>query len=151
MPPLLNLDDESAYRTHFQSNYCKTPLITHDGIPIYFPKHRFTHAFFESVQGHKDVFSQNRAQRMDWIRATLTSSTATLYQGWMNDIQQHSPSSRIAFEFEKFVVVVRLYLDKNNVLKGNFITCYHANNSIDKIKESPLWDKELCLESLSRL
>ena len=38
--------------------------------------------------------------------------------------------------------------NEGDALKGKFITCYQADNSIDKICRSPLWDRELCLKIL---
>lgn len=147
----LILLSEIEYKTYYEDNYCKNPLITSDGIKIYFQKSRFSHAFFESSdrRGSNDVFSFTRAERMDWIKMTLTSESATLYQGWIKSKGAYDPTSRVAFEFEEFVVIVRLSLNKKGELKGNFITCYQANNSIGKIKSSPLWKKEDCLSELS--
>jgi hypothetical protein len=41
-----------------------------------------------------------------------------------------------------------LSLNKAGELKGNFITCYEADNSIAKIRTSPVWDKEKCLDDI---
>jgi len=38
---------------------------------------------------------------------------------------------------------------RNDPLKANFTTCYRADNSIDKIRTSPLWIKKKCLDALS--
>ena len=36
----------------------------------------------------------------------------------------------------------------DGTLKANFVTCYDANNSIGKIRQSPLWNKQDCLNAL---
>ncbi len=61
------------------------------------------------------------AKRMNWISKTLKSPHAKLYQGWKNG--KYTPNIRVAFEFEEFVVIVRVSLKRNGKLKGNFITC----------------------------
>ncbi|MDM8548182.1 hypothetical protein QUF61_16960 [Candidatus Venteria ishoeyi] len=33
-------------------------------------------------------------------------------------------------------------LNTNGALKANFITCYQADNSMDKIRKAPIWSKE---------
>ncbi len=58
------------------------------------------------------------------------------------------PERRVSVAYEDFVVVVELSLGRNKVLRGKFITCYQADNSISKIRQSPLWDRELCLRVL---
>jgi hypothetical protein len=151
MPPgLLILSCEMEYQVYYEEEYCKCPIVTHDGIPIFFPKHKFSHAFYESSdrRGANDIFSDVRAQRMSWIKEILQSSTAALYQGWNKKKRAYDPCGRVAFEYEQFVVVVRLSLKKDGTLKGNFITCYQADNSLEKIKQSPLWDKDKCIEKL---
>jgi len=153
MPPkLLILSCEMEYQVYYEEKYCKCPIVTYDGIPIYFPKNKFDHAFYESSdrRGSDDIFSDVRAQRMGWIKEILQSPTATLYQGWNKKKKTYDPCGRVAFEYEQFVVVVRLSLKGDGTLKGNFITCYQADNSLDKIKQSPLWDKNKCIEKLKR-
>jgi len=153
MPPeLLILSCETEYQTYYEENYCKCPIVTYDGIPIYFPKNKFDHAFYESSdrRGSNDIFSYVRAQRMNWIKEILQSETATLYQGWNKKTKTYDPCGRVAFEYEQFVIVVRLSLKSDGSLKGNFITCYQANNSLEKIKQSPLWDKDKCIEKLMK-
>lgn len=153
MPPeLLILACEMKYQEYYEEEYCKCPILTHEGIPIYFSKYKFDHAFYESSdrRGANDVFSNVRAQRMGWIKEILQSPTATLYQGWNKKEKAYDPCGRVAFEYEQFVVVVRLSLKSDGSLKGNFITCYQADNSLAKIKQSPLWDKSKCIEKLKK-
>ncbi|EDZ67095.1 hypothetical protein NOC27_422 [Nitrosococcus oceani AFC27] len=50
--------------------------------------------------------------------------------------------------YEDFVVVVELGLKSGSNLKGNFITCYQAENSINKIRTSPIWNRNICTAML---
>lgn len=149
---LLDYDSEEEYRTHYINNYCRTPILTFDGIRIFFDRNRFGHAFFESTNrdGRKNLFSSIRASRMNWIKTTLLSKEASLFQGWDKKTKAYNLNSRVAVVIDNFVVVIRLSLNRNDVLKGKFITCYEADNSISKIKESPMWNKEECLNELKK-
>ncbi|NOX15000.1 MAG: hypothetical protein GXP61_03065 [Epsilonproteobacteria bacterium] len=147
---LLHLSCKDEYKNFYEENYCKNPTMTFDNISVYFKKGSFHHAFFESSdkRGADDIFSQTRATRIGWIKKILQSPNATLYQGWNSKKRTYDPCGRVALEYEEFVVIVRLSLNKKDRLKANFITCYQANNSIAKIKTSPLWDKEECIKRL---
>lgn len=146
LPPLLHYETEAEYRKHYRRVYCRGVIETHDGIRVYFQPQRFEHAFYEG-RG-KNRFSPVRAQRLDWIGATLSHPEAVLYQGWDNKGCRYVPERRVSVAYKDFVAVVELSLGRNEVLKGKFITCYQADNSIDKICRSPLWDRELCLKIL---
>lgn len=151
MPPLLTLATEADYRRHFEATYCRGVIATHDGIRVYFKKDDFDHAFFESTfrNGVKDTtLSQVRAKRMDWIMATLADPTADRFQGWDKKNGHYSPTRCVSVVFGDFVVVIRLAKKADGTLKANFVTCYEANNSIGKIRHSPLWNKEDCLDAL---
>ena len=78
MPPLLKLADEATYRAHYERTLCRGGIFTHDGIPVFFRREEFDHAFFESStrRGENDVFSPVRAERMDWIAAALADPGA---------------------------------------------------------------------------
>jgi hypothetical protein len=56
----------------------------------------------------------------------------------------HDPTSRVSFEYEQFVVVIQIKLKTNGDLKADFVTCYQADNSISKIRCSPLWSLNTC-------
>ncbi len=146
LPPLLHYETEAEYRKHYRRVYCRGVIETHDGIRIYFQPQRFEHAFYEGCE--KNRFSPERAQRIDWIGATLTHPEAVQYQGWNNKKNYYTPDRRVSVIYEDFVVVVELALGRNDALKGKFITCYQADNSIGKIRQSPLWDRDLCLRIL---
>jgi hypothetical protein len=98
--------------------------------------------------GNKDVFSAVRAERIDWIGATLAHRDASLYQGWNKENRTADAGRRVAVVFEDFVVVVQMGLKQSGELKANFVTCYQADNSIGKIRSSPVWAREECVEQL---
>lgn len=143
-PPLLNLADWTAYQQHFVKTLCTGRLITHDGITVYFKRHSFYHAFFESNVYDDDSFSDIRAQRMDWISATLTNPAADRFQGWNSKTRQHDPVRRVDVVFEDFVVVLQMIKRQDAHLAAQFITCYQADRSIAKIRKSPIWDRASC-------
>ncbi|MCK9371909.1 MAG: hypothetical protein M0P91_01825 [Sulfuricurvum sp.] len=149
-PPFVQYDTPVEYKTHYEVNYCQRPIMTFDGINVFFGKDKFEHAFYESSdrRGSKDTFSDERAKRINWIKDTLENPNAVLYQGWDFKTKQYKPDGRVSVVYGDFVVVIRLSLNKSGVLKGNFVTCYEADNSISKIKSSPLWDKKECLDYL---
>ena len=144
LPSLLIFEDEEQYFDHFKREYCCQSIITFDGIRVYFDSVRFYHAFYESsdMRGAKDVFSLVRAQRMSWIKITLESSLAELYQGWDSKKGKYDPTSRVCVEYEQFVVVIQIMRKNNGDLKGKFVTCYQADRSIWKIRRAPKWRKE---------
>lgn len=147
-PPLLNLADQAAYQNHYVATCCNGPIITPDGIPVYFDRHRFYHAFFESVVFKDDTFSPVRAQRMDWIRLTLEDPGADRFQGWNKDKKVYEPHRRVEVVHEEFVVVLQISRKQNGQLKAKFVTCYQADKSIGLIRQSPLWNRQDCENAL---
>jgi len=152
IPKFLELEKDEDYKIFYYKNYCKKPIITFDGIPIYFKKERFEHAFYESSdrRGSKDIFSPNRARRLLWIKYILQNNLATVLQGWNRKKKIYDPCMRVAFRWDEFVVIVRISFRKDGKIKGNFVTCYLADNSIGKIKKAPKWNKEDCIKNLGR-
>lgn len=151
MPPLLLFATEADYRRHFEQNYCRVRIVTHDGIRVFFKDADFDHAFFESTfrDGVKDTtLSAARAQRMDWIAATLADPAATRFQGWDGKKRVYDPARCVSVVYGNFVIVLRLGLKADDTLKANFVTCYDANNSIEKIRTSPLWNRKDCVDAL---
>ncbi len=151
MPPLLILATDADYRQHFETTCCGAVTTTHDGIRVYFKKEDFDHAFFESPlrNGVKaKTLSQARAQRMDWIAATLANPAAIRFKGWDKKKGRHDPTHCVSVVFGDFVVVIRFSKKADGTLKASFKTCYEADNSIGKIRQSPLWNKEECLNAL---
>lgn len=144
-PPLIKYNSINEYRAHYVNNYCNQQIFTFDGIRVYFKQNSFDHAFFESScrNGIKDTqLSQIRAERIDWIKATLEHKHVKILQGWDSQSKLYCPNKRVNYIYEQFIVVIYISLDKNNRLKGNFITCYQADSSISKILRSPEWTKE---------
>lgn len=147
-PPLLILADEAAYQQHFVAKYCAVPLLTHDGIPVYFKRHAFYHAFFETVIFKNDTFSPVRSQRMDWVELTLKDVASDRFQGWNPRIRQYDPVRRVDVVYEDFVVVLRLIKRQDGNLAAQFVTCFQADNSIGRIRQSPKWDRKACENAL---
>jgi len=152
LPPLVHYETAAEYRSHFENIYCRGVITTFDNIRVYFSADKFGHAFYESseLDGHKTVFSSVRAQRIDWIKATLEHQNASLYKGWNQKRKRYDGTRRVAVVYENFVVVIALRLTRNKTLKANFITCYQADNSIEKIRQSPTWSLDDLLEQLTR-
>lgn len=149
-PPLLQLPNVAAYRQHFVDTYCRGVIETHDGIRVFFQQDKFDHAFYESTNrdGAKDVFSRVRAERMSWIGTTLSDPAAVRYQGWVKRTRSYDPARRVDLLYEDFVVVLGLGLNRAGMLRASFVTCYRADNSVAKIRTSPLWTREACLNAL---
>lgn len=145
-PPLVHYPTEREYRDHYKRELCRRPVFSFDNIRIFFDAVRFEHAFYEGKG--KTRFSPVRAQRIDWVRATLESPEADLYQGYIKAKNCYAPDRRVSVVFADFVVVVSLSLDRSDRLKGKFVTCYQADNSIGKIRQSPRWDLAVCLQML---
>jgi len=150
MPPFLMLADEAAYRQHFTNTYVRSVVQTHNGIRVHFKAQDFGHAFYESSQrnGVKDQFSQDRSQRIDWIMHTLTDPTADWYQGWIKAKGIYDASRSVAVASGDFVVVLKFRARRDGVIVANFVTCYYADNSIGKIRQSPVWDLNACRNAL---
>ena len=152
-PPLLHYESAREYRTHYERCYCRGNIVTSDGIRVYFKPQKVGHAFYQNSQGRsgaKDEFSDNRAQRMDWIKLTLEHPDAEVFVGWNKDTKCHENTRRVSVVFESFVVIIEMSINKKSILRANFITCYLADTSIDKIKRSPRWDRDKCLKELEK-
>ncbi len=153
LPPLREYQSEADYRTHYECVYCRGVIFTFDGIRIYFDKQRFGHAFYESSGkgvGRKENFSSVRAKRIDWIKATLESPKAIMYQGWDKHTGKYAPERRVSLTYENFVVIIELRIGADGNFKGKFVTCYQADKSIEKIRRSPKWSREECLAALKK-
>ena len=150
MPPLLKLPDQAAYRAHYERTLCRGGIVTHDGIPVFFRKSEFGHAFFESSnrRGANDVFSLDRAMRMDWIPVALADPNVPCFQGWNRKRRRYDPTRRVAVVTDDFVIVIGIRQTRGGVMKANFITCYCADNSIGKIRKSPRWTLQECLNAM---
>lgn len=150
-PPLLQLESISEYKKHYEMHYQRAEIVTFDGIRVFFSESKFGHAFYENSSGKKGAknqFSRQRAERMDWIKSTLCSQEAEIYKGWNKDLKKYENTRRVSVVYADFVVVIEISLNQKGELKGNFVTCYVADKSIEKIKLSPKWSKEECLADL---
>lgn len=147
LPPLLFCESEAEYQEEYERTYCRGAVFTFDGIRVYFSPDKFRHAFYECSKrdGVKDCFSPMRAQRMGWIGETLLCPEARLYMGWDKVKRRYDAACRVCLVYEDFIVIVRLHLMKLGGLKGEFVTCYQADNSIEKIVRSPIWSLEKCM------
>ena len=150
LPPLLHYETPTEYRLHYERVYCRGNIQTFDGIRVYFGTGRFSHAFYESTarDGNKNAFSQVRAERIDWIKATLEHPEAALFEGRDKVLHQYDAKRRVAVVYENFVVVIAMRLKLDGSLKANFVTCYQADNSINKIRSSPQWSRAKCVRLL---
>jgi len=126
------------YRIHFERVYCRAPILTFDNIAVRFRRSDFDHCMFESSNrdGNKDAFSKDRSERIDWIKATLQHPQAELYEGWDSKRKCYDHTRRLAVVYENFVVIIALTDDK----KARFVTCYFADNSIEKIRKGKRWN-----------
>lgn len=152
VPRLLIYESKGKYLEYYKKEYCRKGVVTFDGIRVYFKENRFYHAFYESSKrdGIKDTFSLTRAQRIGWIRATLENSNSSMFQGWDKQRKRYDPGRRVCVVYENFVVILEMRLKRDGRLKAMFITCYMADDSINKIKRSPGWSKEVCLDWLNK-
>jgi hypothetical protein len=150
LPPFLTLADEAAYRQHFLDNFVRGDVRTHHGVRVHFKGTDFDHAFFESTQrnGVKDQFSQDRSQRMSWIAHTLADPNADWYQGWVRARKTYDTTRSVAVACGDFVVVLKFRARRDGQVVANFVTCYFADNSIGKIRQSPIWTLDDCRTAL---
>lgn len=144
--PLLTGKTEDEYRSHFYHRYCSSTIKTFDDIEVRFKKDDFYHVFFESSdrRGNKDCFSQERAERMDWISLVLQDCHAHLRVGWHSKSRTYSRNCRVALLVDGYVVVIRFTGDK----EARFVTAYVASkvptgsqrmSTYAQIWNSPKW------------
>lgn len=131
---------ESELRELWNREYCRQVIYTHDSIRVKFYSDMFDHAFFESTnreKGGKDVLSYVRLEKMLWIKDVLMDETAIMLQGWDKVKKKYVKNRRVSIIKDNYVVVIWI----KNESEAKFITAYEADNSIDKIMESPRWNK----------
>jgi hypothetical protein len=151
----LNLAGESDYRAYFIANFTARPLTfrtSSGGAPVYFASSDFDHAFYESTRrdGVKDQFSFTRAEQMDQIASVLANGSSDRFAGWHARTRAYDHTRCVCVASGDFVVVVRLGLTRAGALRGNFVTCYVADNSIRKIRTSPEWNEARCVAALTQ-
>lgn len=133
----LSLPDEASYRQRYIELYCRRPVFTRHGIRVVFKPRHFDHAFFESSDwnGAKDIFSLQRAQRLEWIRIGLLDSNSEWRKGYNKKSHSYSDTRSVCIIAGDFVVIIRI-TGRN---RAEFVTCFWADNSINKIRMSPRW------------
>jgi hypothetical protein len=141
-PPLLKYKSEQEYYNHFVKKYCSkdSDIRTFDGYRVHFKKSDFKHAFFKSADRRKptkDLFSLERAKRMDWIEIALIDKSAELYIGWDNRHNKLDKKRRVCIVQNNFVIIISMNRNKK---KGFFITEYVAEEStLEKLRDKPKW------------
>ena len=140
-PPLLMLSSENDYLKYFEENYCQQKIFTFDKIRVMFPKGAFNHAFFKRSsrrQNKKDIFAEERAQRMPWIKVALADATAELYCGWDNKRKRVVENRRVCIVVRDYVVIIQMR-DKG---KAFFISAFIADQqALNKIRLNEKWQK----------
>lgn len=134
---------EEEWRDLWDAAYCRQCITTFDGIRVHFYSDNFDHAFFESSDrrwgakkaNKKDVLSLRRLSRFFWIKDVLRDPNAELHVGYDSSTKTFTRSKRVAVVKNDYVVIIQLYSDKD----AKFITAFVADQSIDKIKQSPSW------------
>jgi hypothetical protein len=143
-PPLVRYDSAVKYRQHFENIYCRKPIPTFDGIQVRFRKRDFNHCFFDSIKSKDDTFSQLRAERIDWIKATLEDPSSDLHVGWDKKKKRYDSRRRVAIVMNNYVVVIAM----KKSLKADFCTAFLADteplkgqnfSTLELIKMCPKW------------
>jgi hypothetical protein len=140
LPPLLTLPDENTYRAHFVREYCSDPVITFDGLAVWFYPERFDHAFYRDsspTAQDKKIFDLQRAQRMDWIRHVLYDPNIELYRRIMSITGKER---RIALEpTTPYAVIIQI--DSHSLSRARFITAYVVSSSstLANMRANPAW------------
>ena len=138
-PALLKLCNPSDYERYYNNHYCNTQIFTFDNIRVFFPIGSFKHAFYESSnrrKKNKNVFSYDRAERMDWIAIALRDPNADLFIGWDNIHKRLEYKRRVAIVVNNYVVIIQM---KNNI-EAFFITAFVADTyTIGRIRNNPRW------------
>lgn len=150
LPPFLDLAGEAEYQEYFINNLVRESIYTHHGIRVHFTVRDFDHAFYECTlrNGVKDQFSSERSRRMSWIAHTLTDPEANWYQGWDKKRNAYDVKRSVAVASGDFVVVLKFRLRRDGEMAAKFVTCYFADNSINKIRQSPEWSIHDCKAAL---
>ncbi len=140
-PPLLMLNSPDEYRKYFEEHYCNQAIYTFDKIRVLFPKGAFGHAFYKSSsrrEKKKDVFSDERAQRMPWIKVALTDASAELYCGWDNKRKCIVTNRRIVIVVRDYAVIIQTKSGD----RAFFISAFIADQqALNKIRLNPKWQK----------
>jgi len=141
MPPqLIHYATEVEYRQHYETNYCRKVIYAFGGMRVFFPKKQFDDAFYESANRRardKSMFSLQRAERIDWIRAALQDRTADIFAGWDRNKKGVNRRRRVTIAFGDYVVILQVNPKRSS---ATFVTAYVASPAtIQKIRGGPRW------------
>ena len=138
--PLKKLLAIDEYKEYYRTKYCCSEIMTHQGLPVHFYLDRFEHAFYKNSNRYtkdKALFSQERAERIDWIAEVLKDPNITIYAGWDSKRKKNDLDSRVSLITpDGYVVVIR----KINESKAKFVTAYVIDDQsvVPKIKSNPI-------------
>lgn len=139
---LRKFKDVTECEQYYKAKYCAAKIVTFDNIRVFFPVGSFKHAFYKSTSrksSNKDLFAQERAERIDWIILALQDTNAELFCGWDNKKKKIDENRRVAVVVDNYVVVILL----RNSSKAIFITAFVADqDAISKIKLGKPWTKK---------
>lgn len=122
----------------WEDEYCRKVIYTHDSIRVKFYPDMFDHVFYESNNRKakdKSILSYMRLEKMLWIKDVLMDETALMFQGWNKDKKIYENNRRVSIVKDDYVVVIWI----KNKYEAKFITAYEADNSKEKIMNSPIW------------
>ncbi|MDD4685560.1 MAG: hypothetical protein PHD45_10060 [Bacteroidales bacterium] len=122
----------------WEEEYCRKVIYTHDSIRVKFYPDMFEHVFYESNNRKakdKSILSYMRLEKMLWIKDVLMDETALMFQGWNKDKKIYENNRRVSIVKDDYVVVIWI----KNKYEAKFITAYEADNSKEKIMNSPIW------------
>lgn len=74
---------------------------------------------------------------MLWIKDVLADPDAEMFDGYESKTRKYNPNKRISVVKGNYVVVIEMQKSGH----ATFITAYVADNSIEKIRQSPKWRK----------
>lgn len=147
-PPFVLYTSPEEYRAHFERLYCQGPVSTFDGIQVRFRRLDFDHCMYESTYRNpkdpnyrqKNVFSIERAKRIDWIKAALQDCNAELYVGWDRDDKRARWDRRVVFAYDGYVVIVEL--KRGNTQEAKFLSAYPTTDrTMALVKGQPRWPR----------
>jgi len=125
----------------WEDEYCRKVIYTHDSIRVKFYPDMFEHVFYESNNRKakdKSILSYMRLEKMLWIKDVLMDETALMFQGWNKDKKKYENNRRVSIVKDDYVVVIWI----KNKYEAKFITAYEADNSKEKIMNSPIWENK---------
>ncbi len=127
-------DTIAEYRRHFCDRYCTSHIETFDKIPVLFEPDDFDHAFYEGDA--KELFSRQRAERIDWIDWALDGEFTRPVCGWDSHRWRPDWNRRVSLVDDDYVVVVEFI--PSGCLR--FVTAYIATpERVRRLRRLPRW------------